>query len=246
MAKEIGCFDIGMYCDFKAQAATMEELLAIVRVHAREVHDLDELPADILEKIHERVRDVPSAAGDPGHTNPIQRIEAVQSLEDLLAPTHVVVGLRRICDTHRRLRAASTPHARAGVVALFVGDAGTGRLNAAEAVANELGLDLYRVDVAAVATKYGGEPAENLHRALDDTEAVGAAVLFFHGTDSIFGARTEGKDDHLRHATLSIDSLIGRLEAYEGVTILTAHPEDDIDPELTRRLRFVVNFHLTD
>ncbi|KAB7648052.1 AAA family ATPase [Polymorphobacter fuscus] len=128
-----------------------------------------------------------------------------------------------------------------GVSALFVGDSGTGKTMAAEAVAHELGLDLYRIDLSAVVSKYIGETEKNLGALFDAAEA-GSAVLLFDEADALFGKRSEVKDAHDRFANIEIDYLLQRMEAFRGLAILTTNMKAALDPAFTRRLRFIVDF----
>ena len=99
-----------------------------------------------------------------------------------------------------------------GISALFAGDSGTGKTMAAEVIANELGLDLYRIDLSAVVSKYIGETEKNLRRLFDAAED-GGAILFFDEADALFGKRSEVKDSHDRYANIEINYLLQRMEA---------------------------------
>ena len=241
MAMEIGCFDLGVYCDFKARAESLEDLVQIVTVHARERHDLEELSADMVQMIGERARDIPNLGESPT-TLQIKKVGGRQSLDDLAVPIHVGVGLRRLCESYRRSRESGDPPTRGGLVSLFVGESGTGRRAAAEAVANELGLDLYEIDLTGVTRKSVGETEKSLERVLDDAEGTGAAVLFFDEADALFAQRTEVEDSQEPYPTVNLNGLVKRLEAYEGLTILTPSPGQNIDGDVLRRMRFIVNF----
>ena len=112
---------------------------------------------------------------------------------------------------------------------------------AAEVIARELRLDLYRIDLAGVVSKYIGETAKNLRRVFDAAEA-GGAILLFDEADALFGKRSEVKDSHDRYANVEINYLLQRLEAYRGLAILTTNMKSALDPAFTRRLRFIVDF----
>jgi ATPase family associated with various cellular activities (AAA)/Winged helix domain, variant len=128
-----------------------------------------------------------------------------------------------------------------GISALFTGDAGTGKTMAAEVIANELRLNLYRIDLSAVVSKYIGETEKNLRRLFDAAED-GGAILFFDEADALFGKRSEVKDSHDRYANIEINYLLQRMEAYRGLAILATNMKSALDPAFMRRLRFVVGF----
>lgn len=128
-----------------------------------------------------------------------------------------------------------------GINALFAGESGTGKTMAAEVLANDLGLDLYRIDLSGVVDKYVGETPKHVRTIFDWGDA-GEAILFFDEADAIFGKRSEVKDAHDRYANVEIDYLLQRMETYRGVAILATNMRDAVDPAFLRRLRFVVNF----
>jgi SpoVK/Ycf46/Vps4 family AAA+-type ATPase len=128
-----------------------------------------------------------------------------------------------------------------GISALFAGDTGTGKTMAAEALAAELKLNLYRIDLSAVVNKYIGETEKNLRRLFDAAED-GGAILFFDECDALFGKRSEVKDSHDRYANIEIDFLLQRLEAFTGLAILATNMKSALDSAFTRRLRFIVTF----
>ena len=112
---------------------------------------------------------------------------------------------------------------------------------AAEVIAAELQLDLYRIDLASVISKYIGETEKNLRRVFDAADQ-GGAILFFDEADALFGKRTEVKDSHDRHANVEINYLLQRIEDYAGLAILATNRKGDLDPAFLRRIRFVVSF----
>jgi SpoVK/Ycf46/Vps4 family AAA+-type ATPase len=133
---------------------------------------------------------------------------------------------------------------RTGASVLFAGGNGTARTMAAEAIANELRLDLYRVDLAAIAGKYIGETEKNLRRLFDAAEG-GGAILFFDEADALFGKRSDVKDSHDRYSNVEVDFLLQRMEAYSGLAILATNASGNIDAAFMRRMRFVVTFPLS-
>jgi hypothetical protein len=132
-----------------------------------------------------------------------------------------------------------------GLSALFAGSSGTGKTLAAEILANEMQLDLFRIDLSAVVSKYIGETEKNLRRVFDAAEE-GGAVLLFDEADALFGKRSEVKDSHDRYANIEVSYLLQRMEAYRGLAILTTNMKESLDPAFLRRLRFVVQFPFPD
>lgn len=128
-----------------------------------------------------------------------------------------------------------------GVSALFAGPSGVGKTLAAEILANELGLDAYRIDLSQLVSKYIGETEKNLRRVFDAAEA-GGAVLLFDEADAVFGKRTAVHDSHDRYANIEVSYLLQRMESYGGLAILTTNFKSAIDPAFMRRLRFVIDF----
>jgi hypothetical protein len=132
-----------------------------------------------------------------------------------------------------------------GIVALFSGPSGTGKTLAAEVIANALRLDLYRVDLSAVSSKWIGETEKNLRRVFDGAEA-GGAILLFDEADALFGQRGEMKESRDRHANLEVNYLLQRVETFRGLAILTTNLQNNLDPAVQRRLRFIIEFSFPD
>lgn len=132
-----------------------------------------------------------------------------------------------------------------GITALFAGPSGTGKTLAAEVIAHRLAVDLYRVDLSAIVSKYIGETEKNLRSIFEAAEA-GGAILLFDEADALFGKRSEVKDSHDRHANVEISYLLQRMETYRGVAILTTNVKDALDRAFLRRIRFVVSFPFPD
>ncbi|HWO26251.1 MAG TPA: ATP-binding protein [Kofleriaceae bacterium] len=128
-----------------------------------------------------------------------------------------------------------------GISALFTGESGVGKTMAAEVIANELRLHLYRIDLSAVVSKYIGETEKNLRRLFDAAEQ-GGAILFFDEADALFGKRSEVKDSHDRYANIEINYLLQRMEAFSGLAILASNMKSALDLAFMRRLRFIVHF----
>ncbi len=132
-----------------------------------------------------------------------------------------------------------------GTTVLFAGPSGTGKTMAAEVLAHALGLDLYRIDLAAVVSKYIGETEKNLDRLFNAADQANA-VLFFDEADALFGKRTEVKDSHDRYANLEISYLLQKMEQYQGIAILASNLRQNLDDAFVRRLAFIVHFPFPD
>ena len=132
-----------------------------------------------------------------------------------------------------------------GISALFAGSSGTGKTMAAEILAKQLQLDLYRIDLSSIVSKYIGETEKNLRRVFDAAEG-GGAILLFDEADALFGKRSDVKDSHDRYANIEVGYLLQRMEAYRGLAILTTNLKNSIDQAFLRRIRFVVQFPFPD
>jgi hypothetical protein len=181
-----------------------------------------------------------------------QPIDSTATWEDLVLPDAQRLILRDIV-AHVRQRAkvysewgfAGKSGRGLGISAMFAGASGTGKTMAAEVMAKELRLDLYRIDLSTVVSKYIGETEKNLRRIFDAAES-GGAVLLFDEADALFGKRTQVKDSHDRHANVEVSYLLQRMEAYQGLAILTTNLKDSLDQAFLRRIRFVVKFSFPD
>ncbi|MBO9577002.1 MAG: ATP-binding protein [Sphingobium sp.] len=170
--------------------------------------------------------------------------------DDLTLPKEQISRLRDIADhcrhSERVFGAKPKPFDRKmsggkGEVALFAGPSGSGRIKAAQAVAAALGQNLCRVDLGRVVSRYIGETEKNLKRLFDVAEE-GNAVLLFDEADALFGKRSGVKDSHDRYANIEVSYLLQRMEAFDGLSIVTTSRKSNIDPAFLRRLRFVVEF----
>ncbi len=170
-----------------------------------------------------------------------QRVELRYDWRDLILPPRPIQQLRDVC------RAVAWQHVvhdewglgrRAsgrGVAVLLTGASGTGKTMAASIVARELGLEMYRIDLSAVVSKYIGETEKNLDRVFNEAQTSNA-VLFFDEADALFGKRSEVKDAHDRYANIEIAYLLQRMESYDGVTILATNLGRNIDEAFARRM----------
>jgi hypothetical protein len=191
------------------------------------------------------------------HSNPrlsslARKIAPRYTWDDIVLPDDQLALLQEIVATVRGRplvleewgvghKLASSP----GVTMLFSGEPGTGKTMAAEVMANELGLDLYKIDLSTVVSKYIGETEKNLERIFGEAQSSNA-ILFFDEADAIFGKRSEVKDAHDRYANIEISYLLQRMEAYEGVTILATNLRANMDEAFNRRLQFAVDFPFPD
>lgn len=130
-----------------------------------------------------------------------------------------------------------------GYRVLFYGPAGTGKSTAASILAKEISTDIYRVDLAAMVSKYIGETEKNLDR-LFDTAGQKGWILFFDEADALFGKRTEVKDSHERYANLDTNYLLQRIENYNGLVIVATNLKSNIDEAFTRRFQSIIHFPL--
>jgi hypothetical protein len=181
-----------------------------------------------------------------------QRIEPGATRADLVLPEPQLQALREIrmhVDQRRTVYEtwgfAATCSRGLGISALFAGASGTGKTMAAEVLANELRLDLYRIDLSQVVSKYIGETEKNLRRIFGAAEESGA-ILLFDEADALFGKRSEVKDSHDRYANIEVSYLLQRMESYRGLAILTTNMKSALDAAFLRRIRFVIVFPFPD
>lgn len=177
-----------------------------------------------------------------------QRIDVKATWDDIVLPAAQVELMQQIA-AHVRHRSrvygewgfASKLNRGLGITTLFAGDSGTGKTMAAEVLASDLQLNLYRIDLSAVVSKYIGETEKNLRRLFDAAED-GGSILFFDEADALFGKRSEVKDSHDRYANIEVNYLLQRMEAFRGLAILATNMKSALDTAFMRRLRFVVQF----
>lgn len=132
-----------------------------------------------------------------------------------------------------------TPYGR-GLSVLFYGPPGTGKTMAAQVIANELGLDLYRIDISQMVSKYIGETQKNISKLFQKAKDINA-VLFFDEADSLFAKRSEAKDSNDKNANAETAHLLQKLEDYEGITILATNYLNNIDDAFKRRIKFMIH-----
>ncbi len=228
-------FDLGL-ADIRAASASVREGIS------------EDAGADLGLKLWDACR----AGGRARLDDLAQQIEPMAGWDDLVLPAPQLRILREIgAQVRQRARVyeawgfAAKASRGLGVSALFTGASGTGKTMAAEVLARELRLDLYRIDLSAVVSKYIGETEKNLRRVFDVAEAAGA-VLLFDEADALFGKRSEVKDSHDRYANIEVSYLLQRMEAYRGLAILTTNLKNALDSAFLRRIRFIVQFPFPD
>jgi len=181
-----------------------------------------------------------------------RRIEPRHTWEDLVLPADRLAQLHELCDQFRYRPVvyeewgfARSSSLGRGLSALFAGPTGTGKTMAAEVIANDLELDLFKIDLSGVVSKYIGETEKNLERIFAAAEDSNA-ILFFDEADALFGKRSETKDAHDRYANIEIAYLLQKIEEYDGVVILTSNLRQNLDEAFLRRLHFAIEFPLPD
>jgi hypothetical protein len=234
----------GVAAQFGASTGIVEEVAASLRGSLEPLTP----PAEVDRALHRACR----VASRQRLDSLAARISSTVTWDDLVVPEHTSRTLREIAAqlrqralVYERWGLAASGDRGLGITALFHGESGTGKTLAAEVIANELALDLFRVDLSRVVSKYIGETEKNLRRVFDAAEESGA-ILLFDEADAIFGKRSEVKDSHDRYANLEISYLLSRMETYRGLAILTTNFRQALDTAFTRRLRFVVHFTFPD
>jgi len=181
-----------------------------------------------------------------------QRIEPMATWDDLVLPEaeksllcEITAHVAHRATVYEAWGFGAVSSRGLGISALFSGASGTGKTMAAEVLANALRLDLYRIDLSSVVSKYIGETEKNLRRVFDAAED-GGAILFFDEADALFGKRSEVKDSHDRYANIEINYLLQRMESYRGLAVLATNMKSALDTAFLRRIRFVINFPFPD
>ncbi len=182
----------------------------------------------------------------------VTHIPSTASFDDLVAPEGVLSALRDIVSYYRaapKVEADTTFLRRSplgkGLSCLFSGTPGTGKTFAAQCLASTLGLNLYRIDLSQVVSKYIGETEKSLSRVFEEAEA-GHGILLFDEADALFGKRSEVKDAHDRYANVEVAYLLQRMESFEGISILTTNLRSNMDTAFVRRIRFILEMPSPD
>lgn len=181
-----------------------------------------------------------------------QKIESKYTWDDIILPIDQKIQLKEICNQVKYRSVVfgdwgfdQKLSRGKGLNVLFSGPSGTGKTMAAEVVSKELGLELYRIELSQVVSKYIGETEKNMRYIFDEAYKSNA-ILFFDEADALFGKRTEVKDSHDRHANIETSYLLQKMEEYTGVTILATNFRGNIDEAFSRRMSFCLEFVLPD
>ncbi len=198
--------------------------------------------------LNERLWDAARGVSRPRLDSLARRLIPRATWDDIVLPQAETALLHAMADqvgqrakVYRRWGFADRMNRGFGITVLFAGPSGSGKTMAAEVLASHLRLDLFRIDLSTVVSKYIGETEANLRRVFDAAED-GGAILFFDEADALFGKRTEVKDSHDRYANIEIDYLLQRMEAFGGLAILATNMKSALDAAFLRRLRFVLDF----
>jgi hypothetical protein len=240
----------------QAMAARFRVSVEEARSAIREARDLHQAATDsdkekdavALDAVAGRIR----AQGARRMGRHVSVIETSARLSDLVVPEDLRVQLEEIVAWQRsshRVRWSMGVGTRdpvgTGLTCLMAGKSGTGKTFAARCLAAELGLNLYRIDLSQVVSKYIGETEKALAQVFDEVEA-GHGLLLFDEADALFGRRSEVKDAHDRYANIEVGYLLQRLESYEGIAVLTTNLQGNMDAAFVRRLRFILHFPAPD
>jgi AAA+ superfamily predicted ATPase len=191
-----------------------------------------------------------AARAECGHelTKLARKITPKYAWDDIVLPADQLQQLREICEQaqYRETVFGAWGFGRKlslgkGLNVLFSGPPGTGKTMAAEVIASELKLDLYKIDLSQIVSKYIGETEKNLDRVFTAAEHSNA-ILFFDEADALFGKRSEVKDSHDRYANIEIGYLLQKMEEYEGIAILATNVKQHIDEAFVRRIQAIVEF----
>jgi hypothetical protein len=223
---------------FNVNAATIREFAQ------RQAADVKADPATLDQRLWDECR----ALTRPRLDLLARRLMPRATWDDIVLPPTENALLHQIVDqvgqrgkVYREWGFAQRMSRGLGISVLFAGPPGSGKTMASEVIANHLRLDLFRIDLSGVMSKYIGETEANLRRLFDAAED-GGAILLFDEADALFGKRTEVKDSHDRYANIEINYLLQRMEAYGGLAILATNMKSALDQAFMRRLRFVVDF----
>ena len=180
------------------------------------------------------------------------KIEPKYSREDIVLPDDQLAQLGEICNQYKYQQVVynewgfeSKLSLGKGLNVLFTGHPGTGKTMAAEVIAGELHLDLYKIDLSQVVSKYIGETEKSLNRIFSEAQD-SSSILFFDEADALFGKRTEVKDSHDRYANIEVSYLLQKMEEYDGIAILATNLRQNMDEAFLRRMQFIVEFPFPD
>jgi ATPase family associated with various cellular activities (AAA) len=229
---------------FRLSAETIASIGASAAVSKEEAPD--------RRRIATRLWNACRSSSRPRLDGLVERILPSAGWDDLVLPVMQKQTLRQLAAQSRQRMMvyetwgfAAKGRRGLGLSALFSGPSGTGKTLAAEVLAGELSLDLYRIDLSSVVSKYIGETEKNLKQVFDAAET-GGVVLLFDEADALFGKRGEVKDSHDRYANIEVSYLLQRMESFQGLAILTTNLKSSLDKAFQRRLRFTIDFPFPD
>ena len=242
---EVAWMAEGMASEFDMSTRSIRA--ASLALHTRPISQVSSAQLSALP-----LREACIAVSRPKLDGLAQRIDSMATWDDIVLPEDKRRMLQRI-SVHVRQRSkvyeswgfSSKGSRGLGISALFAGASGTGKTMAAEVLAGDLGMDLYRIDLSRVVSKYIGETEKNLARVFDAAEG-GGSILLFDEADALFGKRSEVRDSHDRYANIEVSYLLQRMESYRGLAILTTNMKSALDASFLRRLRFIVSFSFPD
>jgi len=230
------------------------QLAAMYKLGAREVRSTVEMARSIANlegRDSVTLNDLKSAArtqSQPRLTSLAQKITPYFTWEDIVLPDDRMAQLREIANqvlfqhvVYEDWGLAKKSSLGRGVAALFAGQSGTGKTMAAEVIANDLGLDVYKIDLSGLVSKYIGETEKNLARVFEEASDTNA-ILFFDEADAVFGKRSEVRDSHDRYANIEVSYLLQKMEEYDGIVVLATNLRSNLDEAFLRRMRAIVEF----
>ena len=235
-------------------AEEAEQLAAMYRLGAREVKSTVEMARSIAHldgRSAVTLVDLKTAArtqSQPRLTSLAQKITPHFTWDDIVLPDDRMAQLSEISNqvlfqhvVYEEWGLAKKSSLGRGVAALFAGQSGTGKTMAAEVIANDLGLDVYKIDLSGLVSKYIGETEKNLARVFEEASDTNA-ILFFDEADAVFGKRSEVRDSHDRYANIEVSYLLQKMEEYDGIVVLATNLRSNLDEAFLRRMRAIVEF----
>ncbi|HSD83471.1 MAG TPA: AAA family ATPase, partial [Anaerolineae bacterium] len=243
--------------DYPAEAMDFSALASQFLLSASQIRDAVASARDQAAQRGDAINEQDLLAAARAHSSPglsglARKITPRYVWNDIVLPAEQLAILREIVSTVRGRHIVLNEWGVGqklvpsdGITILFAGPPGTGKTMAAEVIAAELGLDLYKIDLSTIVSKYIGETEKNLEKIFSEAQSSNA-ILFFDEADAIFGKRSEVKDAHDRYANIEISYLLQRMEAYDGVTILATNLRANLDDAFTRRLQFALDFPFPD
>ncbi len=229
---------------------TSNQIINAVAIAQKKIqwHDFTATNTDLFQEL------CVAARSQSGHSlaTLAKKIEPNYTWADVVLPSEILTQLQGICKeaeyryiVHEQWGFSEKLSLGKGLNVLFAGAPGTGKTMTAEAIANHLQLDLYKIDLSQIISKYIGETEKNLSKIFT-AAADSNAILLFDEADALFGKRSEVQDAHDRYANIEVGFLLQQMEEYEGITILTTNLRSNMDTAFERRLRFIIEFPKPD